>query len=214
MTKIKIPEAHLKGFQRLAAMTPNEFDELRKQFFEQLPIDKAPSVQEIQKTFNELNQENDMVSAMLGFLSFSISSESPISDIYSSFEKAYAHQVDDVENADQLLLRLKSFYNDAASLRCTMKALSLIRESEHVYSDSRVLTDVRPVFNDEDAGLVDGNYAIILHRLKLERMDADGIKEIFLSMTRTQLEELKGVIERAIEKDQTLRDEQLFQYID
>jgi hypothetical protein len=84
-----------------------------------------------------------------------------------------------------------------------LKAGELQRESERRYCDSRVITDVRPVFGDS---LDDSPAMIIVHMLKLGYHDSTpGHKDIYVSLDAADIVELKRTLQRAEEKAQKLK---------
>ena len=82
------------------------------------------------------------------------------------------------------------------------RALDVMREYEHVYCESRILTDIRPVFtgNEEPSAFV------FVHNLKIGH-DMSVVKkhhEFFVALDSADLRELRDVCERAIRKEAKL----------
>ena len=215
MPAIRIPDDHVEGFLLLARLEETSFEQFQDKFFSLMPDGAVPSIESIQKSIETWEDETDrkMVVAVLGLFGFWASYQTEQTALLQDIQNAYEQQSEEKENSEKLIERLKQLLENGEALRCTFKALTLIRESEHLYSNSRILTDIRPVFNEDDAQL-SGDYAVILHRLKLSWDEAEAGKEAYLTMTTTQLEELKNVIERAIDKDKNLRSIHTYQFID
>jgi len=75
----------------------------------------------------------------------------------------------------------------------------LLSNDSAIYSESKVVTDIRIIFND-DLEEKDRN-AMIVHGLNIEYYSANDIKNFHVSLTTTDLKDLKDVIERAISKE-------------
>jgi hypothetical protein len=85
------------------------------------------------------------------------------------------------------------------AISISSKAMSVLVSNERVLCNSRVLSDMRPVFDDdiEPAGF------LILHQLKLafhDNDDYDRTSYIYLALERSDLVRLKDSIDRALKK--------------
>jgi hypothetical protein len=89
----------------------------------------------------------------------------------------------------------------------SVKAKELRAEGERIYCDAKILTDVRPVFGDGDDTSVTAS--IIVHTLKLgfhvSGPSAESHRELFVSLDSKDIVELKKVLERAEDKEKSLR---------
>ena len=83
------------------------------------------------------------------------------------------------------------------------KAIYLRRDYEHTYCRTRILTDIRPIF-EEDRTLPPVN-ALIVHTLQLVYHEGSGTKEIHIALDVENLSSLKVQIERAEEKTKSLK---------
>lgn len=92
--------------------------------------------------------------------------------------------------------RLKQLLEISSAER-TAKAYALAQEAEHILSDVRVLTDLRPVFDDVDK-LPPG--AVVTHTLKLEYFYSGEARQMFLALNEKDLRKLSEVADRAIKK--------------
>jgi hypothetical protein len=85
-----------------------------------------------------------------------------------------------------------------------LRAMGLRYDNRNNYLASRIITDMRPVFDPEAEALVP-RVMLVVHKLKLLYQTYDSQKEIFISMDRDQLEELKQVVDRALKKHDRLK---------
>jgi hypothetical protein len=74
-----------------------------------------------------------------------------------------------------------------------------------MFCTTRILTDIRPVYDDGAKGPPSG--AIITHTLKLSVHEGDGgdLREIYVVMGSDDLSELRIVLDRAIDKTISLK---------
>ncbi|WP_166482199.1 hypothetical protein, partial [Scytonema sp. UIC 10036] len=107
------------------------------------------------------------------------------------------------EEISQFQKRLTSLLEIEGSISITNKAETLLQEYERVYSNSRVITDVRPVFNGEPEKGVLG--VLITHTLKIEYKDINGTKEIYISLDSEDLKNLSKQLSKAEEKSEALQ---------
>lgn len=214
MNKLRIPPRHLDGFTILAQMDDTAFAKFAAKLledFEQEHVLPYEVLQELIDSWSD-QKEREIIDSLLSVFMLNVTSETLDQTFCDMFKAGFESQTKEKVNSDQLVERLKGLFERLKNFRVTLKAVSLIREEEHQFNDSRVLSDIRPLFHNHAPQQL-GNYAIILHRLKLVRQDMDGFKEIYISLTKGQLEELKATIERALEKDADIRNAGKYNYL-
>ena len=85
------------------------------------------------------------------------------------------------------------------------KALDVLVQDPHPLASARIITELRPVFLEESEGMTI-SAGMIVHSLKLSSYRSDGYEEdYYVSMDCLDLREFKQVIDRAIEKEKSLR---------
>lgn len=90
-----------------------------------------------------------------------------------------------------------------SALSAISKASDLLLEYENVFSNARVVTDIRPIFKSNiDRGLAG---ALIVHTLKIEYRDVTGSKEIYLTLDALDLLNFSEEFFRAEEKAKMLQ---------
>lgn len=91
----------------------------------------------------------------------------------------------------------------ARPVTLTAKAYSLVVADAAPFSDVRIVSDVRPIFQDTEDNL-EFSGSVIVHHLKI---GTSGQADDFHStLTVSDLVKLKKAVDRALEKDQRLRD--------
>jgi len=83
------------------------------------------------------------------------------------------------------------------------KASRLQRDGERLYCESKILSDIRPVFGEDPAARPPG--AVITHTLKIAYHEKGKHQDFHLVLDSIDLGALKDVIDRALVKDETLR---------
>lgn len=101
-----------------------------------------------------------------------------------------------------LLSILFNVYN----LRKNINSRRSSTDNESILQSSKLITDIRVIFQDDDLTSKDKD-AIIMHKLHIEYQNNFDDKEIYLTLDLKDLNKLKSQIEKAIEKDQILRED-------
>lgn len=90
------------------------------------------------------------------------------------------------------------------NFKLTVKAMDLLSENNNMFIESRILTDVRPMF-EKYSDELNGN-ALILHQLRIEYVLNEENKKFFVSLDLDDLKKLKESIERAINKQSAIEE--------
>ena len=104
-----------------------------------------------------------------------------------------------VEILEANLLRLLS----VEKLLIGQKASMLLVEQDKIFSDARIITDLRPVFETDVARPLLA--VAISHNLKIEFVEGREGREVYISIDTNDLHKLRNLIDRAIKKDTQLR---------
>jgi len=96
--------------------------------------------------------------------------------------------------AELFELRLSSLTNlPAVSL--SGQAWELLSENAHNFLQSRIITDIRPIFDRTDNVALEG--ALVLHSLKITYGDVEGHHDFFVSLDNDDLQKLILTLQRA-----------------
>jgi hypothetical protein len=89
------------------------------------------------------------------------------------------------------------------ALKSTAIAVELLTQHHRNYQTARVLTDIRPVFSSDVHDRPNGT--VIVETLQLQTWDREGNSEtLYIAMDKADLLELRSVIDRALEKTDTI----------
>jgi hypothetical protein len=90
-----------------------------------------------------------------------------------------------------------------SSVALKAKALSIAADSPRMYTISKILSDLRPVFGDDVSKKPVG--AVVLHQLRISFNENHQEREFFVEMDSRDLRELQQMVVRALQKDAALR---------
>jgi hypothetical protein len=105
--------------------------------------------------------------------------------------------------------RLATRMHDLLSLEAVQllaKSADLLTEHEHLFLEARVVSDIRPVFLgvEEEEG-EHAAAAVLVHTLRLAYQDAKGRHDFYLALDRSDVEQLRSIAERALDKEVSLQ---------
>jgi len=162
--------------------------------------DSIPSVPSLSPEDAELVKES--LDAMYAVRAYhDVSLEDFVADISEAFKFNKELATDKEPDFRKRLSR----FLDIAPLRVTAKATLLHGEYEHGFCTARILTDIRPIYDNGAKGPPSG--AIIMHNLKISYHEGPNgdLSEIYLAMGSDDIAELQRVLDRATDKATSLR---------
>ena len=106
-----------------------------------------------------------------------------------------------VEERSSLRSKLRSLLT-VRPLAILSKARALKRDSANIFSDARIISDIRPVWDGEVTEPPEG--IVISQTLKLIYYDLVGLKEIYLSISSDDIDNLINILQRAQAKAESL----------
>ncbi|HSL81949.1 MAG TPA: hypothetical protein VLF66_04185 [Thermoanaerobaculia bacterium] len=206
--ELRVPESQRSAFSSLAALS----DESLGQLLDGLR-DLAPSVF-FGSSSKRLAERAGLDVSQVAPILIMISSLFSLREQYeTTFEDLKGALLDAVESDPEISLddagraRLDHFlatvFELDNTLGVTSKAWTVTRDFERIYCHSRVLTDLRPVFRP---GTTSPAALVVVHNLKVAYHEGETLKEVFVGLTRRDLDRLKATVERAIEKENNLSE--------
>lgn len=92
---------------------------------------------------------------------------------------------------------------EARSVVLSAKAMNVFLDHDHTYSEARILTDIRAVWQDDVQS--DPEVGVVYHLLKLIYWEGRSTRQMFVAMDSNDLRSLKDSIERAQSKERSLQ---------
>jgi len=102
---------------------------------------------------------------------------------------------------DRLAARLVVLLDNPNIVRVA-KALDLASEQDHLFTNARILTDIRPIFGDEPEQPPEA--AVTFHLLRLETTASGRYERVTIAMDNEDLAQLKAAVDRAVVKAESL----------
>lgn len=194
-SRLRIPPAYRPGIQALASLGEDERALLASSLAE------APAQLATQRLADEVEsalpvlagQRADVIEALLSLIAHLSR------DVAHSEDVELSDEARD-EFAEQLLGVLQ-----LESLTLAAHAYDIVGEHERGFHDARILTDVRPVFGR--AASEGAHAAVIIASLKIDfHTSAGPIESCFFALDPSDLVRLRSVVDRALDKTQSLKD--------
>lgn len=217
MSRLQIPESHREGFKLLSSLSESDFKKLLNTLSN---IDRDTSPDRLLSTITQETEIKKNISSEITKILFSIYSlkegfNNNISELANELLIALHNlniEIGDKSEWNKLELRLEKLLSFDQTIGNAFKALQLLSDYDKILFESKIITDVRPAFNDKDN--ISTDTALIVHNLKIGYHKNDRQKEMYLALDSNDLNELKNNIERAMKKEReiknTLKDKFLF----
>ncbi|MCX6234783.1 MAG: hypothetical protein NT175_08675 [Bacteroidetes bacterium] len=206
MTSYRIPDDVKKGFTILLKSPQKKIDSLISELAK-IPKGLLPSeITEYiskKKVFSK-DDPSYIVKVLLSLYTLKESETKPLSEIVINIQSAL-NEAEDItpkpnENFINNFIQLLSL----KTIGLTCKAFSLLMEYEKTYVESRIITDIRPVFTDDLEENID--MGVIVHNLRIEYHKGQSThEEIFIALDSDDLRELKERVIRAEKKEKAIR---------
>ena len=211
MYKFRVPENYIEGFTILILLEENEIVKVLKTIHASeagLQLDGFKdllSAENLELTNPELHELSLAIYSLIQLKTETKTEvDSLVRDLIGSYFEE--NELEIPEGADIDVIKttaannLLKIFQEEGQLPKTIKGLGLLMQNDKTYINSRILTDVRLIFDSKNAGDVNG--AVILHQLKIVYTQNDEEKQIFYALDNADLLELKDNIIRAIEKEE------------
>jgi hypothetical protein len=212
LARLSIPPVFKPALNKLGSLSDKAAHDLTEALHGTVPVlnpRKMASTLAVALESISADDLGEIIGALMALSSVRIVNQVSISgfveEVCRSLETDKAPPQGDVVRAqlvDRLRERLTALLG-AQPLMLAAKASTLQREHTNILMDTRVITDIRPVFLE---GPDSAQGAMIVHLLKLSYFHDNEAKEIFVAMDSDDLSELERTITRAKAKTKTLRD--------
>ncbi len=213
MPFIKIPDSALPGFLSISEESTENIEQLAA-FLNDMPVGMSmDNVNEHVSANLKIEHSRSIIQTLLSMSDLIQSHkgerESLAADLALSFKLAIEEDDDEnsfsYEEENKLREHLSIILKSCRNFLLTLKSIDLARVDDLIYQESMIVTDIRVLFDDD---LESSNrYGVMIHRLKIEHSKSGRRSESVFSLDLQDLNELKGKIERAIKKEQLLKQD-------
>ena len=107
-----------------------------------------------------------------------------------------------LEKTTILTQRIAHFLKASSGISLFAKAMSVIHEQDRIYCGAKILSDLRPIFQNTPEEV---SAAVVIHTLNISYHQDGEHKEFYAAMTPSEIGKLKEVIERAEKKSRALK---------
>ena len=87
-----------------------------------------------------------------------------------------------------------------AAIRTVAKAIDLTYEYANLFQEARIVTDIRPVFNDDDGDDMKIDGAVVSYTLRLDYDNKEGNHSLSVALDEIDVRALREQCERALQK--------------
>ena len=159
-------------------------------------------VSQLSESFESGTEAESILDALIGASLFGYSTDIGLDDAAKEIAESDFLELGSSER-EVLGTRLAELFRTPV-LELFAKAVSLRAEDERSYCKSRILTDLRPIFSDDESA--EPMAALIRHTLKFDVHTDGDIKSISISIDTRGLSELVTAIARAAQKAASLAE--------
>ena len=205
MAKYKIPEQFISGFKELSSLKKNLTYKI-SDILKKLDIGDGPET--LAKKLSDIKDLSKLDLSLISFTIFSLISlaqKENIEHLVNNLTQAYSLKNKEAkkDKITNLKNNLITILNSIDKINLTFKAIELQSEYDKIFTDCRVISDIRLIFLDK----LDESpkQALVIHNLKMEYQQDEKIKESFFALDLDDLMKLKEQIERAIEKEKIIK---------
>ena len=190
---IEIPKEEFVNFTDLISDENDSLEKINKY----LPsVSKKDTLESIENKIKTITKNYKVIFGLIyTFCKLDIPAKKYIKYLYDYYK----------ENSENVLFDYNKFENklsniiyDTIPVKLNLKSLILIRENQRIFYDSRILTDIRPIFLNKEREELIGQ--AIMNQLKIIYHENNETKEFFITLDENDLGNLKHTIERAEKK--------------
>lgn len=206
MTKLRLSGAALDGLKALNDLQADVFDSLIKSFRDHLSI-KLGIDDDLEKLISDLLPEGANIDAralaagIMGAHFVLINSHRTPQEFADDLAETLASDSD--QSSRRTLSARFSSLLELPAVHASAKAWSLLEENDNIYLDSRIITDLRPVFGHEVSGVL---YAsLITHTVRITARSNNRRENSFFVLDDEDIKSLIKQLDRALLKSAFLR---------
>jgi hypothetical protein len=209
MPKINIPPEVVPGFKAIIRLSKKSLEQISGYLINATvsrdPNEFLEGFDSFIKSKLKIKDSKEIVQTISSFVQLATSKneyETLTVKLSNSFKELYSPDINE-KDFNSLHYNLSEILKSSVNLNLSAKAYNLLRENQNVYSKSKVISDVRIVFNDDLESKE--RHSILVHNLHIKYRSEKQNKEFFLSLDLDDLKDIQEQIERAIKKDKLIK---------
>ena len=202
---LTVPERHVAGFEAIRDMSTDDFS---------LVLDLLDAVEPTasRRVLDESLQDeihvavsdtSALLDAITGLATHSHLSQSSVADIAERV--ASSPQLQPGEDAEDLASRIERLLTCDA-IRVYSKASAIGSSHERIFANAQILTDLRPVFRNDETSYPQPEGVLLAHTLSLHFIGSDGTHDnFFVVLDDDDIETMRKLFDRAMNKADSMR---------
>jgi len=215
MPRIQIPKKYRYGIEKIITLDSAVFDNLIDALKNSNPsfhlknLADTVSLKIKEKEIENLTKDDllNILDAIVSLYPLQTYSSLTIEDLASSLGEAVA-ELEDFPNVTEeqkkiFEARITTLLSINGALDVASKVGELLLEYEHLFLSSRIITDIRPVF-DSDLNKIPAG-ALIVHTLKLEYKQGNEEKDFYIALDTNDVKKLREQLDRAEQKAESIK---------
>lgn len=203
MAQLRLPEVIIGALPSLAELTDEQFESLAKAVEAAPPllyhIDVVDYLEE--KLAGQPGAAHDIPHAIASLYDGRDQAGDSADGFASAVAESAASRSEQLRNVRSVIQQRLTRLLNVQNLLAASHARNVLFEQERIFTEARILTDVRPVFSKE----TDLEGAVVVHSLRVEYRENRQAKTIFFALDNRDLASLLEVVKRAQEKDAKLK---------
>lgn len=202
MSSFQIPKHYYQAVTELILLNGDQISQF-KEVLQQLPIllSREKLISSASKRLNDIG-----ITRGEGIVTFIASLHSLLEEVDEDIRQQVLDDILDFvekepelpslsdENKKVFIDRLSELLEASNALNIAAKAANVITENEHVFLESRILSDIRVIFQNLETIPTE---AVIIHNLRITYRQGDDKKEFFVALDNSDLAKLGKQILRA-----------------
>jgi hypothetical protein len=206
MSILKIPKPYIPGIKILLGLSSEDAFKLEQSINEIPPCLTISNVcKHLRGKLLEIDGDSDLttenlervVDFLLSANDLKITSGLSVEEIVAGISDSFISENTVEIEVENVRSRLSQFLSSESQISLVSKIRSVYLEHEMVFDSCRVLTDVRPVFNDDISEIP---AALIVHNLKINYLNADKSMSFFVALDDSDVDSLIADLTRAKRK--------------
>lgn len=210
-SSIRIPEDHLPIMKKILDLDESQKKKIIEKFKNYKPLKFREDPKKVEM-FKEFPDIFDLIIILYKLYSKLHEDQivEDINDFVVDLTNAFLNQIESegYRDINSKIKLMQQFFIKLLTVDAPIfyfeKTIRLLLERSKLIVNTRIITDIRPVFKEE---YVDRpNYSLITHNLRIEyTKDLGNRKRIFFALDHQDLINLQNQIERALEKEDELQ---------
>jgi hypothetical protein len=207
--KLRVPEQNYPALRELKGLSPDERKLMIKMLKEGTPTLSLESL--TRGLADSSGIAHERARRIVDFL-VSLNGAREFLDLeVGEFVKQFQTAIEDAgqedlrpDDWDEFSDTIRSALSGDGALALSAKAIFLLRDHNNIFASARVMTDLRPIFRSDVA--IEPAAFLAVHTLKLSYDTSSGVDDFYVAMDRTDVTKMIDLLQRALEKEASLRD--------